>query len=141
MAHLSQTELLALFKAWLAAWDAHDLGGVMAPMHDAVMFENWTGATVTGKRALRRAWAPWFQNHGGFRFSEEDVFVDVAAQKLLFRWCLAWPSPDATTHGHTELRRGVDVLHFVDGKIHRKYSYSKTTTTITVTQDTRGSLT
>jgi ketosteroid isomerase-like protein len=128
---LTHAALLARFDTWLAAWDAHDLDGVMAPMHVDVVFENWTGATVRGKRALRRAWAPWFKEHGNFRFSTEDVFVDEAAQKLLFRWSLEWPAPDAPSPAR-EIRRGVDVLHFIDGLIREKHSYSKTATQLAV---------
>lgn len=127
---LAKAEMLRLFEGWLVAWGKHDLDGVMALMHDDVVFENWTGACIAGKRALRRSWTPWFLNHGNFEFAEEDVFVDESEQKLLFRWCLRWPSPDAAFQGATEIRRGVDVLHFVDHKIYKKYTYSKTTSSI-----------
>jgi len=131
---LSRAALLHLFDTWLAAWGVHDLDGVMAPMHDEVVFEHWTGATVRGKRALRRAWTPWFRQHGNFSFSAEDVFVDELDQKMLFRWSLEWPAPDGPSSRAREIRRGVDVLHFVDGRIREKRSYSQTTTRLSVDQ-------
>ena len=80
-----------------------------------------------GKEALRKAWEPWFQNHGGFRFDEEDTFIDEAEQKVLFQWTLDWPSVEKEYRGKAERRRGVDVMHFRGGKIIRKNTYSKTT--------------
>ncbi len=112
---------------WNDAWNEHDLGRVMELLHDEVEFENWTGGIVKGKAALRQAWAPWFANHGGFRFTTEDLFVDEKAEKVLFRWALDWPSMEKGHEGKTERRRGVDVMHFRDGKILKKYTYSKTT--------------
>lgn len=102
----------------------------MSLLGEDVVFENWTGAKVTGKEALRKAWAPWFANHGGFRFTTEDLFVDEKAQRVLFQWTLEWPSMEKGLQGKPERRRGVDVMHFRDGKIVRKYTYSKTTVEI-----------
>lgn len=123
---LTQTEMRAAIKTWLLAWDKHDLAGVIALMHDDVAFENWTGKNIIGKRALERAWTPWFLKHGNFIFIAEDIFIDEPAQKALFRWRLEWPSLEVAFKGKHEIRRGVDVLHFVDGKIREKLTYSKT---------------
>ena len=123
---LSKADSTQLVRAWLAQWAAHDLDGVLALIHEDVVFENWTGAVVTGKRSLRRAWLPWFADHDNFRFIEEDLFVDEHDQKVLLQWRLEWPSSDDSRRGQLEIRRGVDVLHFRDRLIHRKYTYSKT---------------
>lgn len=124
---LSREEIKDALNQWNQAWDKHDLNGVMQLFHDEVLFENWTGGRVKGKEALRQAWAPWFENHGGFRFTEEETFIDETAQKALFRWQLDWPSFEKGYEGRPERRRGVDVLHFRDGKIIQKLTYSKTT--------------
>jgi hypothetical protein len=124
--NLPKAEIIRLFKIWLISWDNHDLEGVMEWLHDDIVFENWTGATIIGKKTLQRAWTPWFLNHGNFRFIEEDIFIDEQEQKMLFRWRLEWPSPEKFYKGKQEIRRGVDILHFLDGEIYRKYSYSKT---------------
>jgi SnoaL-like domain len=125
--NLSKIEILRLFKVWLTAWDEHNLDGVMELLHEDIVFENWTGAAIIGKSVLRKSWAHWFSNHGNFRFIEEDIFFDEQEQKLLFRWRLEWPSLEKNFKGKPEIRRGVDVLHFLDGKIYKKYTYSKTT--------------
>jgi len=123
---LSKEEIKDALKQWNLAWDNHDLEGVMKLFHDEIIFENWTGGKAEGKEALRKAWTPWFANHGGFRFTEEETFIDDREQKALYRWQLEWPSSEKGYEGKCEKRRGVDVLHFQDGKIIRKLTYSKT---------------
>ncbi len=124
---LSRDEMERVLTEWNLAWDHYDLEGVLKLFHDEVLFENWTGGKAVGKEALRKAWAPWFANHGGFRFTEEETFIDEKEQKALFRWRLDWPSLEKGYEGKPERRRGVDVLHFQDGKIIKKLTYSKTT--------------
>ena len=128
--HLTKSEIETALRKWNIAWDNHDLKGVMDLFHEEVLFDNWTGGTIQGKEALREAWAPWFANHGGFRFIEEETFVDVDQQKVLYRWLLEWPSFEKGQAGKPEKRRGVDVIHFKDGKIINKLTYSKTTVDI-----------
>jgi ketosteroid isomerase-like protein len=124
---LTRDEIRRALRKWNQAWDNHDLNGVMELFHDDLVFENWTGGKAEGKEVLRKAWAGWFENHGGFRFTEEETFIDEAEQKALYRWQLNWPSIEKGQEGKHERRRGVDVLHFKDGKIIRKLTYSKTT--------------
>jgi ketosteroid isomerase-like protein len=127
---LTRAEIERRLKVWNQAWDRHDLDGVMELFHDDVVFDNWTGGQARGKEALRKAWAPWFSNHGGFRFTEEDTFIDEPGQKVLYRWTLDWPSSEPGYEGRPEQRRGVDVIHFEDGKIIQKLTYSKATLVI-----------
>ena len=124
---LSKQQIKETLMHWNAAWDIHDLDGVMALFHEDILFDNWTGGKVVGKADLRKAWAPWFENHGGFHFIPEDTFIDEAEQKVLYRWELRWPSFEKGYEGRPETRRGVDVIHFQDGKIIKKLTYSKTT--------------
>jgi ketosteroid isomerase-like protein len=124
---LKADEIRKALMLWNEAWNAHDLDKVLDLFHEDAVFENWTGGAVRGKEVLRQAWAPWFKNHGGFRFTEEDTFIDEDAQKVLFQWSLDWPSGEKGHQGKPERRRGVDVMHFKDGKIIHKYTYSKTT--------------
>jgi ketosteroid isomerase-like protein len=127
---LTKTEILALINEWLEAWDNHDLVGVMFLMDENIVFENWTEDKIVGKKNLQRAWIPWFLNHGNFKFTAEDIFVDAEQQKVLFSWTLEWPSVEKYFKGKNEIRRGVDILHFKNGKILTKNTYSKTTVQI-----------
>jgi hypothetical protein len=124
---LSKAEINKLIREWLIEWDKYNLDGVLDIMHEDVIFENWTGALIYGKNNLRKSWIPWFNNHDNFKFSEEDLFIDELEQKVLFQWKLEWKSFEKMHLGANEIRRGVDVIHFQDGKIIRKFSYSKTT--------------
>jgi len=123
---LTGEEIRKSLLDWYRAWDHHDLDVVMQLFHDDILFENWTGGRVEGKQALRRAWDSWFANHGNFKFIEEETFIDETSQKALYRWTLEWPSRERGFEGDREQRRGVDVLHFRNGKIIKKLTYSKT---------------
>ena len=127
---LSRQEIIDALTLWGKAWDAYDIDGVMTLFHEDVIFDNWTGGQAQGKEVLFNAWAPWFKDHGNFKFTPEDTFVDVDEQKVLYRWTLDWPSMESAYAGKPERRRGVDVIHFKDGKIIQKLTYSKTTVEI-----------
>ena len=124
---LSKAEIIRAMTAWNQAWDRHDLEGVMELFHEQVTFVNWTGGRVQGREALRQAWQPWFANHGGFIFKPQDLFVDEEEQKAAYQWQLSWPSQEKGHEGQPERRLGLDIIHFKDGKIIGKYSYSQTT--------------
>ena len=51
-------------------------------------------------------------------------------QKAFDRWYFDWTSMEKGYEGKPERRRGVDVIHFKDGKIIEKLTYSKTTVEI-----------
>jgi len=127
---LSRNEIQEALTRWNRAWDQHDLEGVMEPFHEDILFENWTGAKEQGKQAVRRAGKPWFEDHRGFRFITEDIFIDELEQKALYQWILEWPSNEKGYEGKPEHRRGLDVIHFRNGQIIRKDTYSKTTVEI-----------
>jgi len=124
---LTRKEIENLLAEMNEAFNAHDLDAVLAHLHDEVRFENWTGGTVEGVEALRVAWAPWFRDHGGFRFTPEDTVIDEPQQRATTRWRLDWPSTETAHRGLHETRRGVDVITFRDGKVAEKLTYSKTT--------------
>ncbi len=84
------------------------------------------GKLFLGKIDLRKSWTPWFIRHGDFKFRQEDIFFDEQEQKMTFQWRLEWPSVEKKFKGQNEIRRGVDILKFKDGKILRKITYSKT---------------
>jgi ketosteroid isomerase-like protein len=124
---LSKQELIDALIQWNQAWDQYDLEGVMALFHEEIIFDNWTGGQAKGKENLRKAWDPWFKNNQGFKFTEEDTFIDADDQKVLYQWRLDWPSMETGHEGKPEMRRGIDVMHFKDGKMIQKLTYSKTT--------------
>ncbi len=124
---LTRNEIRDALIKWNEAWTNHDLQGVMDLFDDDILFDNWTGGQVKGKEALYEAWKGWFKNNGGFRFTDEDTFIDENEQKVLYRWRLDWPSTEHGYEGKPEVRRGVDVMTFKNGKMVEKLTYSKTT--------------
>ena len=124
---LNRQQILDSLTSWTKAWNAHDLEKIMEFFHDEVLFENWTGGRVRGKKALLEAWAPWFERDSSFHFTDEDLYVDETAQKALYRWQLDWLTSEIGYAGKLEIRRGVDALTFKDGLIIEKLTYSKTT--------------
>ena len=127
---LKNDEVIEKLSRWLNAWNEHNLEAVVAILHDNVVFENWDGQIVKGKQNLRKIWAPWFMFHGNFNFICEDAFFSEKEQKLVFQWVLEWPSLEAKYKGDRELRKGIDIIHFNNGEIILKSSYSKTEITI-----------
>ena len=120
---LTRDQIKKALAEWDQAWVKHDLKGVMKIFHEDIYFENWTGGRVKGKAALQQAWAPWFADHKGFRFNMEDLFIDETEQKALYQWQLDWPSGEKGYEGKPEQRRGLDILHFKDGKLINKLTY------------------
>ena len=123
---LSKVEMLNGFNLWLKAWSQYDLDGVMEYMHEDVVFENWDGAVISGKNALQKIWLPWFMFNNNFKFIAEEVFIDDEAQKISFQWEYEGVTFEKEFRGKHESRRGADVIHFLDGRIIKKCSYSKT---------------
>lgn len=124
--NLSRLEMQKHFDKWLIAWNDHNLEGVMKFIHDDIIFDNWNGRIVSGKKDLEKVWSKWFQYHGNFQFIKEDVFIDENEQKMTFTWLLEWPSFEKNFVGKHEKRRGVDILYLKEGKIYKKNTYSKT---------------
>ncbi len=123
---LSRDQLLHIVEEWLCAWEEHDLDRVVALFDENGRFENWTGVGVAGRENIRKAWKGWFDNHGGFRFVGEEIFVDEESQEVVFRWRYEGPSFGKGGGGSFEKRRGVDLLRFDRGRIIEKSSYCKT---------------
>lgn len=124
--NLSRDEIQKSFDQWLIAWNDHNIDGVMHFMHDNIVFENWNGRLISGKKNLETAWKAWFLHHGNFKFIKEDFFIDAGNEKMVFTWILEWPSLEKKFAGKHEKRKGVDILYLKEGKIIRKNTYSKT---------------
>ena len=125
MKKLSREEIAGFLSEWIAAWSRHDLEGVLAGFTDDIIFDNWTGMRVIGKEKVRAAWSGWFREHGEFMFITEDTVIDEEEQKVLFAWRYEGPSFLRKYAGSREKRRGVDLMHFHDGLIDMKKTYSK----------------
>jgi hypothetical protein len=127
MAKMDRADIRKMMNKWLKAWEEHDLEGVLEPFSEEIIFDNWSGIRLKGKKRIRAAWKGWFKDNGSFRFFTEDLFIDENEQKVLFRWHYEGPAFDKRLENSVESRRGVDVMHIRNGKIDEKFTYSKTT--------------
>ena len=127
---LSREEIAKTIENWLAAWNRHDLAGVLHNMAEDVVFQHWNTRVTRGKAQLERLWRPWFAAHGDFRFSLKSLCVDEKEQSCTFEWSLVWPSPEPDFRGGNENREGIDVIRLRNGEIALKRSYISTVLTI-----------
>ena len=118
---VTHAELEDLVVRFTDAFNREDLDAVMAFFADDGVYDEFDGQRRVGKDAIRRAFEPQFRgDFGRMRFVTEDLFVDPDSGKGLIRWL-------CTTERNGVLRgwRGLDVLHFADGKLVEKQTYAK----------------
>ncbi len=123
---LSRDKIRNILELWMEDWNRHDLDAVMELFHPDVVFQDWHGRRVRGKRNLRAVWRGWFKNHGGFRFDLREILVDEQGQQAVIRWRLHWPSREKGYEGLPEIREGLDILKFRNGLIELKLTYTRT---------------
>jgi ketosteroid isomerase-like protein len=100
---------LAAIERFNAAFNRHDVDGVMAAMTDDCVFEN-TGPAPDGERyagaaAVRAVWQRFFQANPHATFQTEEQFA--AGDRGVVRWrydwdggtCVAWTSFASATVG------------------------------------------
>jgi ketosteroid isomerase-like protein len=124
---MNTTNLEDFVRSWMISWNEHNLNDVLRVMADDVVFEDWTGRTIRGKRHLRLAWSTWFANHADFRFDVRSICVSDANDSLSFEWVLDWLPPNPDGGGQRETRAGIDYVRIRDGLVVAKNSYVKTT--------------
>ncbi|MBI1752305.1 MAG: nuclear transport factor 2 family protein [Acidobacteria bacterium] len=123
---LDAASIEAFLRRWLEAWNRHDLEAVLRGMAEDAVFEHWNGRVVRGKQALAKAWGPWFEAHGEFRFDLKSLCVDPARQAFSFEWALDWPVPPGNLPEVREVRHGIDHIQLREGLVAAKRSYIRT---------------
>ncbi len=113
----------ALLEAFNAAFNRHDVDGMMACLSENCVFENTEpppdGTRYEGQAAVRAFWEDFFRQSPEAHIEFEDILLvnDRAVQ----RWVYSWRDAQGAA-GHV---RGVDILKFKDVKIVEKLSYVK----------------
>lgn len=103
------------------AFNRENLDEVMAYFAEDAFYDEFHGGRHHGKAAIRAAFEPQFEGaYGRMRFHTEDMFVDVEAGKAMISWLLTREKVDKAGGW-----RGLDLLHFRDGKIVEKHTYAK----------------
>jgi ketosteroid isomerase-like protein len=117
-------EATAMLRTIAAAFDAHDLDGIMAHFADDAVFESPRGPDPWGRRfvgrdEVRRAFAGRFAGIPDVRYRDDDHFVDGD------RGASEWTLTGTTTDGERLEIRGCDLWTIRDGRIVKKDSYWK----------------
>ena len=116
--------MLKLLDAFAAAWNRHDVDGLMACMADDCVFEAAAGKDVAGTRhvgreAVRRAYAAVFETYPDARWNQPRHFV--AGDRAVSEWTFTGTTKDGTK---VEVN-GCDIFTLRGGKIALKNSYRK----------------
>jgi ketosteroid isomerase-like protein len=124
-----------VIRQYIAAYNAQDVPGMVALLHELVVFENVsntgspdrTGITATQGRDAFEALAR--QSLGVFRVRQQTIRSmtlgdRTAAVEIEFTAVLAVDLPNGPKTGETLQLRGVSVFGFTDGQIVRISDYS-----------------
>lgn len=120
----SEADTLALLDQFAAAWNRHDVDGLMACMDDDCVFEAAAGTDVVGARhvgrdAVRRAYAAVFEVYADARWNEPRHFV--AGDRAVSEWRFT----GTTKAGARVEVNGCDIFTLRRGRIAVKNSYRK----------------
>jgi ketosteroid isomerase-like protein len=121
---MQHDEAMQMLRSIAAAFDRHDLDGIMAHFADDAVFESprgpepW-GRRFVGREEVRTAFAGRFSGIPDVRYRQDDHFVDGD------RGASEWTLSGTTTDGERLEIRGCDLWTIRDGKIVKKDSYWK----------------
>ena len=125
---MDHDEAIDMLRSITAAFDRHDLDGILAHFADDAVFEGprgpdrW-GARFTGKEEIREAFAGRFSGIPDVRYEDDGAFVDGD------RGASEWTLSGTTANGERVEVRGCDLWTFRDGKVVKKDSFWKIRTT------------
>lgn len=124
LAAAADPAILELLDEFAAAWNRHDVDGLMACMAADCVFEASAGPEVAGARhvgpaAVRRAYAAVFETYADARWNHPRHFV--AGNRAVSEWTFTGTQKDGTK---VEVN-GCDVFTLEGGKIAVKNSYRK----------------
>ena len=110
-----------LVVAFTEAFNREDIDEVMSYFAEDAIYDEFNDIRHEGLAAIRKAFEPQFSGaFGKMRFHTEDMFLDVGTSKAMTRWVLTLEGED-----RAGAYRGLDLLHFNDGKLVEKHTYCK----------------
>jgi ketosteroid isomerase-like protein len=121
---MDHDDAVRMLEQIAAAFDAHDLDGIMARFADDAVFdgprgsEAW-GTRFVGREAIRQAFAARFTGIPDVRYQEDSHFVDGD------RGASEWTLSGTTTDGERTEVRGCDLWTLRDGQVVKKDSFWK----------------
>jgi hypothetical protein len=118
---MNREELVGITRRFLDAFNREDLDAVMEFFADDGIYDEFNGKRNVGKAAIRAAFVPQFTGaFDAMRFLDEDLFGDAVAGKVMASWRCT-----LTVKGQPTSWRGLDLLHFANGKLVQKLTYAK----------------
>ena len=125
---MKHDDALRMLMTITAAFDGHDLDGILSHFADDAVFEGPRGPEPRGQRfvgreAIRNAFAGRFSGIPDIRYQDDAHFVDGD------RGASEWTLSGTTTAGARIEVRGCDLWTLRDGKVVKKDSYWKIRTT------------
>lgn len=123
-ADAADAAVLTLLDQFAAAWNRHDVDGLMACMAPDCVFEAAAGTDVAGARhvgtaAVRAAYAAVFATYADARWNHPRHFV--AGDRAVSEWTFTGTTKD----GAKVEVNGCDIFTLAGGKIQVKNSYRK----------------
>ena len=124
---MEHDDAMQILREIAAAFDRHDLDGIMAHFADDAVFEGPRGPHPWGQRfvghdAVRAAFAERFAGIPDIRYQQDEHFVDGD------RGASEWTLSGTATDGRRIEVRGCDLWTLRDGRIVKKDSYWKIVT-------------
>ena len=117
----ARADLEKLVIDFTEAFNHEDIDEVMSYFADDAIYDEFNDIRHDGGDAIRAAFVPQFAGeYGRMRFHTEDLFLDVDAGKAVIRWVLTLEQDN-----RQGAYRGLDILHFEDGKLTEKHTYCK----------------
>jgi len=117
----ARTNLEKLVIDFTEAFNREDMDEVMSYFAEDAIYDEFNDIRHVGTDAIRAAFVPQFSGaFGRMRFHTEDMFLDVDAGKAMIRWVLTMEE-----EARQGAYRGLDLLHFKDGKLIEKHTYCK----------------
>ena len=123
-ADAADAPIIKMLDDFAAAWNRHDVDGLMGCMAEDCVFEASAGKEVAGTRhvgpaAVRRAYAAVFETYPDARWNNPRHFV--AGDRAVSEWTFTGTTRDGA---RVEVN-GCDVFTLSGGKIAVKNSYRK----------------
>jgi ketosteroid isomerase-like protein len=118
---VNRLELIDLTRRFVDAFNRNDLDAVIGFFAEDGLYDEFNGRRNVGKDAIRSAFTPQFTGtFGTMRFLDQDLFVDPDCGKVMVSWRCKLSFKGQPTSWH-----GLDLLHFVNGKLVAKLTYAK----------------
>jgi uncharacterized protein (TIGR02246 family) len=117
----TRADLERLTSEFIDTFNRNDLDAMMAFFADDGVYEEFNGRLNEGREAVRAAFEPQFTGaFGEMKFLDEDLLIDPDTGKVMASWRCT-----LSVNGEPTSWRGLDLLHWRDGRLARKLTYAK----------------